>query len=83
VLVDPADNAFTGHTQRVVGTSGGLDSGTIVSLMGDAMSEPVRTHTVGFSDRATDEREDAAAVARALGADHVATEVRAAAAKKS
>ena len=56
--------------------SGGLDSGTIVSLMGDAMSEPVRTHTVGFSDRATDEREDAAVIARALGTDHIATEVR-------
>ncbi|HEV2844543.1 MAG TPA: asparagine synthase (glutamine-hydrolyzing), partial [Thermoanaerobaculia bacterium] len=56
--------------------SGGLDSGTIVSLMSEAMDEPVRTHTVGFSDRATDEREDAAAVARALGTDHVETEVR-------
>lgn len=56
--------------------SGGIDSGTVVSLMGEAMGEPVRTHTVGFSDRATDEREDAAAVARALGADHVETLVR-------
>jgi asparagine synthase (glutamine-hydrolysing) len=56
--------------------SGGLDSGTIVSLMGDGMDEPVRTHTVGFDDRLSDEREDAAAVARALGTDHVATEVR-------
>jgi asparagine synthase (glutamine-hydrolysing) len=56
--------------------SGGLDSGTIVSLMSEAAASPVRTHTVGFADRATDEREDAAAVARALGADHVETEVR-------
>jgi len=56
--------------------SGGLDSGTIVSLMGDHLAQPVRTHTVGFADRQTDEREDAAAVARALGTDHVATEVR-------
>jgi asparagine synthase (glutamine-hydrolysing) len=56
--------------------SGGLDSGTIVSLMSRELSAPVRTHTVGFSDRLTDEREDAAAVARALGTDHVATEVR-------
>jgi asparagine synthase (glutamine-hydrolysing) len=56
--------------------SGGIDSGTIVSFMGGAMSEPVRTHTVGFADRATDERADAAAVARALGTDHVETEVR-------
>ena len=56
--------------------SGGIDSGTIVSLMSDASLDRVRTHTVGFADRASDEREDAAAVARALGADHVATEVR-------
>src|SRR3954452_8916489 len=60
--------------------SGGIDSGTIVSLMTSLMSEagagPVRTHTVGFADRAADEREDAAAVARALGADHLETEVR-------
>jgi asparagine synthase (glutamine-hydrolysing) len=56
--------------------SGGIDSGTIVSFMSEALSSPVRTHTVGFADRATDEREDAAAVARALGADHVETEVR-------
>ncbi|HEX9941680.1 MAG TPA: asparagine synthase (glutamine-hydrolyzing) [Thermoanaerobaculia bacterium] len=56
--------------------SGGLDSGTVVSFMSAACPEPVRTHTVGFADRAADEREDAAAVARALGTDHVATEVR-------
>jgi asparagine synthase (glutamine-hydrolysing) len=56
--------------------SGGIDSGTIVSFMREGLSAPVRTHTVGFADRATDEREDAAAVARALGADHVETEVR-------
>ena len=56
--------------------SGGIDSGTIVSFMSEAMDRPVLTHTVGFSDRGTDEREDAAAVAAALGTDHVATEVR-------
>lgn len=56
--------------------SGGIDSGTVVSFMSEALAAPVRTHTVGFADRATDEREDAAAVARALGADHRETEVR-------
>ncbi|MEA2690852.1 MAG: hypothetical protein QOJ16_239 [Acidobacteriota bacterium] len=56
--------------------SGGIDSGVVVSFMSEAMSQPVRTHTVGFADRATDEREDAAAVARALGTDHFASEVR-------
>ena len=56
--------------------SGGIDSGTIVSFMASAMDRPVLTHTVGFSDRATDEREDAAAVAMALGTNHLATEVQ-------
>jgi asparagine synthase (glutamine-hydrolysing) len=56
--------------------SGGIDSGTIVSFMSQALAGPVRTHTVGFADRATDERADAAAVARALGTDHRETEVR-------
>ncbi len=56
--------------------SGGIDSGVVVSLMSDALAAPVRTHTVGFADRETDEREDAAAVARALGTDHLEMEVR-------
>jgi asparagine synthase (glutamine-hydrolysing) len=55
--------------------SGGIDSGTIVSFMSQALPGPVRTHTVGFADRATDERADAAAVAAALGTDHMETEV--------
>jgi asparagine synthase (glutamine-hydrolysing) len=56
--------------------SGGIDSGTVVALMGHQMAgSRVRTHTVGFADRAVDERADAAVVARALGTDHVATEV--------
>ncbi|MFL6193316.1 MAG: asparagine synthase (glutamine-hydrolyzing) [Thermoanaerobaculia bacterium] len=87
-----ADGRLTDEVERLLATavrdrlesdvplgaflSGGIDSGTIVSLMSEAMDEPVRTHTVGFDDRATDEREDAAAVAAALGTDHVATEVR-------
>src|SRR4051812_11243797 len=56
--------------------SGGIDSGLVVSFMSEALSAPVRTHTVGFSDRAYDERDDAAAVARFLGTDHLASEVR-------
>lgn len=58
--------------------SGGIDSGVVVALMNAAMAgsgQAVRTHTVGFSDRAFDEREDAAAVARALGTDHREYEV--------
>ncbi len=55
--------------------SGGLDSGTVVSLMRDKLPRPALTHTVGFSDPALDEREGAATVARALGTDHLAAEV--------
>ncbi|HYG62949.1 MAG TPA: asparagine synthase (glutamine-hydrolyzing) [Thermoanaerobaculia bacterium] len=56
--------------------SGGIDSGTVVALMSEALGEPVRTHTVGFHEPGFDEREDAAAVARALGTDHMEFEVR-------
>ncbi|HEX5758294.1 MAG TPA: asparagine synthase (glutamine-hydrolyzing) [Thermoanaerobaculia bacterium] len=55
--------------------SGGLDSGTVVSFMSEALDRPVLTHTVGFSDPALDERADAAAVAGALGTDHFEAEV--------
>jgi asparagine synthase (glutamine-hydrolysing) len=50
--------------------SGGVDSSVLVALMQRHSSQPVRTFTVGFSDRAFDESEDAAAVARHLGTDH-------------
>ena len=51
--------------------SGGIDSGTVVSFMAEALDLPVATHTVGFDgEPALDERPDAAAVARALGTDH-------------
>jgi asparagine synthase (glutamine-hydrolysing) len=56
--------------------SGGIDSGTVVALMSGELDGPVRTHTVGFSEPGFDEREDAAAVARALGTDHREYEVR-------
>ncbi len=55
--------------------SGGIDSGVVVSLMGEAMGRPVLTHTVGFAGE-RDERAAAAEVARSLGADHAEFEVR-------
>jgi asparagine synthase (glutamine-hydrolysing) len=55
--------------------SGGIDSSTIVALMQRHASGPVRTFTVGFSDRSFDESREAAAVAAHLGTDHTAVHV--------
>ncbi len=50
--------------------SGGIDSSLVVALMQEHSSTPVRTFTIGSSDRANDEAPEAKAVARALGTDH-------------
>ena len=44
--------------------SGGIDSSTIVALMQEASSRPVRTYTIGFDDADFDEAPHAARVAR-------------------
>lgn len=54
--------------------SGGIDSATVVSLMQEMMSQPVRTFTIGFDRPEHDEAEHARAIAKHIGTDH--TELR-------
>ncbi len=56
--------------------SGGIDSSTLLALMARLNSEPVLAFTAGFDvPEAADERDHAAAVARALGAHHESIEI--------
>ena len=50
--------------------SGGIDSSAIAAMMAPMVSEPIKTFSVGFSEREANELEYARLVAKKFGTDH-------------
>jgi len=50
--------------------SGGIDSSLIVALMQEQSARPIKTFTIGFSDKRFDESQFAKPVAKYLGTEH-------------
>lgn len=50
--------------------SGGIDSSSIAALAAQCSSKPIKTFSIGFSDKSFDESEHALAVSKHIGSEH-------------
>jgi asparagine synthase (glutamine-hydrolysing) len=70
LLRDVVKNQMLSDVPLGVLLSGGIDSSLITALMQAESDRPVRSFTIGFSDKNYDESADARRVAAHLGTDH-------------
>ncbi len=70
VLITAVDRRLISDVPLGAFLSGGVDSSTVVAVVRKKLGLPLRTFSIGWSDRADSEHFDAAEIARHLGTDH-------------